>query len=82
MPNFLWIWDISLMKPIVLIYQISPIRHFYWNPINAEQLVICCGNEKIYFWSGQKSGAEIIEVPAGKQPKNLFIHYTTNLKTY
>ncbi|CAB4377527.1 unnamed protein product [Rhizophagus irregularis] len=64
MPNCLWIWDISLMKPIVLIIQISPIRHFYWSPINAEQLVICCGNENIYFWSGQKSGAEIIEVPA------------------
>ncbi|RIA83376.1 WD40-repeat-containing domain protein [Glomus cerebriforme] len=63
MPNCLWIWDISLMRPIVLFLQRSPIRHFYWNPMNIEQLVMCCGNEKIYFWSGQKSGAEIIEVP-------------------
>ncbi|CAI2175604.1 14392_t:CDS:2 [Funneliformis geosporum] len=64
MSDCLWIWDISMMKPIVLIVHLSSIRHFYWNPINPEQLVICCGNRNVYFWSGQKSGAEIIEVPA------------------
>lgn len=63
MPNCLWIWYIPHLIPVALIIQLSPIKHFYWNPIEPEQLLICCGNEYLYFWCGQELGTEIIEVP-------------------
>ncbi|CAG8698597.1 11479_t:CDS:10, partial [Ambispora leptoticha] len=63
MPNSLWIWDISLLKPITIFMQLMPIRNFLWNPRYPNQLVLCCGSEYIYIWSGPEVGAEIIEVP-------------------
>ncbi|CAG8434081.1 5284_t:CDS:2 [Diversispora eburnea] len=63
-PNCLWIWDISHLNLLALIIQLTPIKHYHWNPVEVEQLAICCGNEYVYFWCGQDHGTEIIEVPA------------------
>ncbi|KAG9286963.1 hypothetical protein G9A89_001201 [Geosiphon pyriformis] len=63
MPNCLWIWDISMLKPIVLFIQLMPIKNFHWNPQDPHQLVLFCGSEYLYLWSGEEIGAEIIQVP-------------------
>ncbi|CAG8588720.1 12576_t:CDS:10 [Acaulospora morrowiae] len=64
MPNCLWIWDVNHLNLIALIIQLNSVKNFYWNPVEADKLVICCGNEFVYFWCGQDQGTEIIEVPS------------------
>ncbi|CAJ0748123.1 2550_t:CDS:2 [Entrophospora sp. SA101] len=63
MPKCLWVWDLSLMKPIAFIIQDSSIRQFFWHPSEPNKLVICCGNNNVYFWSGNST--DIIGMPSG-----------------
>nr|CAG8437462.1 5836_t:CDS:10 [Entrophospora candida] len=62
MPKCLWVWDLSLMKPIAFIIQDSSIRQFFWHPSEPNKLVICCGNNYVYFWSGNST--DIIGMPS------------------
>ena len=76
MPNVLWIWSMTELRPIVIIQQQLPIRVIRWDPTTPSRIVWCCGSSRVYSWrastvatvavtaSGQQGGTvEAIEVP-------------------
>ncbi|KAF9171424.1 WD repeat-containing protein wrap73 [Mortierella sp. AD010] len=69
MPNALWIWSMSELKPIVIIQQQSPIRVCRWDPGSPSRIVWCCsGSSSVYSWRASSAVlggiVEAIEVPA------------------
>ncbi|KAF9113445.1 WD repeat-containing protein wrap73 [Mortierella sp. AM989] len=69
MPNVLWIWSMSELKPVVIIQQQSPIRVCRWDPGSPSRIVWCCsGSGHVYSWRASSiilgGVVEAIEVPA------------------
>ncbi|KAI8801005.1 WD40-repeat-containing domain protein [Cladochytrium replicatum] len=64
MPNCLWIWDISQIRQVAYMQQLTPIKMVAWNPIEPSILAFTCGGPCIYVWGGDSYGCEAFEVPA------------------
>jgi hypothetical protein len=56
MPNVLWIWEVQSLELRYVLIQIAPIKTFKWAG-NCKALVICTGQNKIYFWSPSSTSA-------------------------
>ncbi|KAG0246027.1 hypothetical protein B0O80DRAFT_499357 [Mortierella sp. GBAus27b] len=59
MPNVLWIWSLSDLKPTVIIQQQQPIKVCRWDPGSPFRIVWCCGSGYVYSWRAS------VEVPGG-----------------
>ncbi|KAI1310189.1 WD repeat-containing protein wrap73 [Mortierella claussenii] len=69
MPNALWIWSMSELKPIVIIQQQSPVRVSRWDPNSPARIAWCCvGSGYVYSWRASSTihggVIEAVGVPA------------------
>lgn len=60
MPNTVWIWEMQTLSLKVILQHLQQIKYFSWSP-TTNDLAICTGIGKIYFWSNE--GASICDVP-------------------
>lgn len=72
MPSSVWIWEIQNLSLIAILVHLQQIKNFSWSP-NKNELAICTGNGKIFFWSPE--GAYVCDVPY--EGRNFSVH---NLK--
>ncbi len=60
MSNTVWIWDLTKLKLVAMLVQLSSVSDFTWEPVQS-RLAICTGNGKLYLWS--PAGCVSVTVP-------------------
>merc|ERR1719334_251437 len=65
MPMTVWIWNMSRLNLMSVLDHKDKVSSFKWSPVEKEErLAICCGNDKLYFWSD--SGTSVIRCRENK----------------
>lgn len=56
----MWIWAVNTLKLKSILIHLNPVKNFSWSS-KSNELAICTGNGKIYFWS--HDGASVCDLP-------------------
>lgn len=78
MPKCVWIWDVSRLRQVAVLYQLENVRAMQWHP-NRSILAIASGTATVHFWS--PNGGLCAQVPAKSEFKVLNLRWSPDGKS-